>query len=67
MAEGLEPTGGVIQGSWREGLGAFRPRVNGLKGIGMRVLDVKGFKPTGLEGLDMRDLDVKGFEPAGGE
>ena len=42
-------SGPSLQGSWREGLGALRRRVNGLKGIGMRVLDVKGFKPTGGE------------------
>ena len=37
---GLGPS---LQGSWRKGLGALRRRVNGLKGIGMRVLDVKDF------------------------
>ena len=45
--------------------------MTGLKGLGMKVLDVKGFKhwwrKNGLKSFDMRDLDVKGFEPAGGE
>ena len=40
-------------------------RIKGLKGLGMRVSDVKGFEPTGGEwmasGLDVRDLDVRGF------
>ena len=45
--------------------------MNGLKGLGMRVLDVKSFDPLvaneGLKGLGMKVLDVKGFKPTGGE
>ena len=45
--------------------------MNGLKGLGMRVLDVKALSPLvaneGLKVLGMKVLDVKGFKPTGGE